>query len=198
MATPVHDERGRIIDAAHRVLGATRGQSVSVTEVLREAGLSTRAFYRHFDSKDALVLAMVQEEYGAMRRRLDSVVADAASPPAAVRAWIAEFLRVASSARRRQRARVLSSDEVTRAKGYAEVRREHYRDQITALAEVLERGRRDGSFPLAHPEPDARSLSAAISQAFEDQMRGAAAVSAEEAAGQLSDFAFRALGVPRP
>ena len=197
MAAPADDERGRIIDAAHRVLTASRGQNVSVTEVLREAGLSTRAFYRHFDSKDALVLAMVQQEYAAMRRRLDSVVAAAASPPDAVRAWVAEFLRVASSTRRRQRARVLSSDEVTRAKGYAEVRREHYRDQITALAEVLDRGRRDGSFPLADPEPDARSLSAAISQAFEDQMRGVATGSAEEAAEQIGDFAFRALGVPR-
>ena len=54
-------ERSRIIEAAYRCLVDSGGGGLSVTGVLNAAGLSTRAFYRHFDSKDALLLAMFRE-----------------------------------------------------------------------------------------------------------------------------------------
>jgi AcrR family transcriptional regulator len=50
----------RIINAAYRCLAAAAGAPVSITDILEEAGLPTRAFYRHFESKDALLLSMLR------------------------------------------------------------------------------------------------------------------------------------------
>ena len=61
------DERMRIIDAAYRCLLARDGATVSVTAILAEAGLSTRAFYRHFESKDSLLLALFRRDSDRLR-----------------------------------------------------------------------------------------------------------------------------------
>jgi AcrR family transcriptional regulator len=195
VASEQEAERTRIIEAAYRALVASRGESVSVTEILRAASLSTRAFYRHFDSKDALLLAMFRQESAAMLSRLDAIATSAANPTDALRGWIDEFLRIASAPRRRQRAVVLSSEEVTRAKGYLAARQDMQAEQESSIAAVLARGREDGSFPWTEPASDARSVRAAIGQAFDDQMRGVAGIPADEAATQVVDFAFRAVGV---
>ncbi|WP_312858404.1 TetR/AcrR family transcriptional regulator [Pseudonocardia pini] len=187
-------ERTAIIEAAYRVLSASGGDSVAVSEILRDAGLSTRAFYRHFDSKDALLLAMFRQETAAMTARLEAAVAAAPTTPDALRVWVQEFLRVASSPRRRQRAVILSSEEVTRARGYLAARQNMLLQQERAIADLLRRGLLDGSFPWADPAADARSVRAAIGQAFDSLMHGLAEVAADEAAAQVVDFAFRAVG----
>ena len=60
------DEAQRLMDAGLAVMernGTTRRPTVS--EIVREAGLSNQAFYRHFASKDDLVAAIV--DAGARR-----------------------------------------------------------------------------------------------------------------------------------
>jgi len=44
--------------------------AASVADILDEAQLSTRAFYRHFDSKDALLRAMYRRDAESVARRL--------------------------------------------------------------------------------------------------------------------------------
>ncbi|WP_242419241.1 helix-turn-helix domain-containing protein, partial [Frankia sp. CpI1-P] len=51
-----------MIRAAYRVLARADSGSVTVSEILTEAQLSTRSFYRHFKSKDQLLLSMFEEE----------------------------------------------------------------------------------------------------------------------------------------
>ena len=58
MADAVVDEQQALIDAGLAVLRRHGSEGLTVNDVLAEAGLSTRAFYRHFESKDALVLAI--------------------------------------------------------------------------------------------------------------------------------------------
>lgn len=56
-----HDARLRILDAASRLLEEHRWADLRLEDVMREAGLSRTAFYRHFDDRDALLLAMLDE-----------------------------------------------------------------------------------------------------------------------------------------
>lgn len=56
--------------------------------MLDRAKLSTRAFYRHFDSKDELVAAVFLETARAERRRLQRRMSGAATEIEAVAAWI--------------------------------------------------------------------------------------------------------------
>ena len=56
--------------------------------MLNRAQLSTRAFYRHFDSKDQLVAALFLEMARVEMRRLRQLMAAAVRPGRAVAAWI--------------------------------------------------------------------------------------------------------------
>ena len=61
---------GDIIDAAYSCLSSPHEGPVSVAAILAGAGLSTRAFYRHFTSKDELFLAMLKRDSDAVAGRL--------------------------------------------------------------------------------------------------------------------------------
>jgi regulator of protease activity HflC (stomatin/prohibitin superfamily) len=88
----------------------------------------------------------------------------------------------------------LTSGDATRARGYGEEQARFRAEQEAAIVRILAEGRAQGTFPWADPEPDARSIRAAIGQAFDDQMTGTARVTAAEAAAQVTGFALRALG----
>ena len=190
-------ERARIMEAAYRIL-ATRGGAISVADVLSEADLSTRAFYRHFDSKDGLLLAMFRRDAERVLDELQTAAADAPDAQAALHGWIHGLLKLTAEPRRRQRAVVLDSDEVTRAKGHRAERARYEAAHDAALAQILHRGRRDGSFPWAKPATDAAFIRAALDHAVNGQLAQQSAVGAEEAAQVLTEFARRALGAERP
>ena len=54
-------EKQVIMRAAYELIQRDGSKETSVHDVLRKTGYSTRAFYRHFRSKDELVLAFLQE-----------------------------------------------------------------------------------------------------------------------------------------
>jgi AcrR family transcriptional regulator len=188
----------RIFDAAYRCLAEADGAPVSITEILTAAGLSTRAFYRHFESKDALFLAMFRRDGIRVMTELRSLASASGGPAEALGALIEGMLGITADDRRRKRVLALSSGEATRARGYAEERARALAEQEELVVEILRAGQADGSFPWTDPEPDARSIRAVLGQAFEDQMTGAARDSAATVAAQITGFALRALGAGRP
>jgi len=71
----VQKERTRraILDAALRLSAETGLAALSLRQVAKEVGIVPTAFYRHFDSIDALGLALVDESFGALRAMLRDV-----------------------------------------------------------------------------------------------------------------------------
>ena len=55
------EELQRIVDAAYRVIERTGTVDPTLRDILRESGLSTQAFYRYFDSKDELLLVLLDQ-----------------------------------------------------------------------------------------------------------------------------------------
>jgi len=51
----------RLIDAAFAVMRETGDIDPPVRDIVKAAGLSNQAFYRHFTSKDALLLAVLAD-----------------------------------------------------------------------------------------------------------------------------------------
>jgi predicted phage gp36 major capsid-like protein len=92
---------------------------------------------------------------------------------------------------------VLDSDEVRMAKGYREATAELRADRERILADILRRGRDDGSFPLAEPERDAAAIHALADRAFAAPLQGVG-LDQELLVGYVMDFALRALGATRP
>jgi AcrR family transcriptional regulator len=186
------------MDAAYDLLVARKGESLSVTDVLQATGLATRAFYRHFESKDALLLALYRRDSERFLTELEADAAAAGSPGEALIGWINGMLRIAAQPRRRQRAVVLSASAVLKAAGFEE---EHawFKDaHENGIVRILERGRADNSFAWADPTADARAIRAMLWQAFHDQMTGRAGISAAQAQAEVVSFAFRALGAATP
>ncbi|TNY37602.1 TetR/AcrR family transcriptional regulator [Thermomonospora catenispora] len=187
-------EKAQIVEAAYRCLADTDGATASITAILTAAGLSTRAFYRHFQSKDGLLLTMFREDADRVMQELRAQVAAAPTPTEALRALIHGMLRLTADPARRRRVLVLTSQEAQRARGYTAELARFRAIQDSVISGILRSGLADGSFPRAEPDSDARFIRAALDQAFEEQMRQTSSLGPEEAAEQVCGFALRALG----
>ena len=86
------DELRILLDAALVVMERNGYADAAVADILREADLSTRSFYRHFESKDQLLCALFRREAEAAAARLQAKVDAAPHPRAALDAWIDEIL----------------------------------------------------------------------------------------------------------
>ena len=78
----------RLLDATYAVMRSTGELDPRVSDIVREAGLSNQAFYRHFRSKDELLVAVLADG----QRRLVATLEERMRrvPPGAprVRAWV--------------------------------------------------------------------------------------------------------------
>ncbi len=66
-------QRQRLLDAARQLLERQELEAAGVRDVVAEAGMSSRAFYQAFASKDALLLALARETADRFLERLDAV-----------------------------------------------------------------------------------------------------------------------------
>jgi len=191
--TASDDDRGCIIDAAYGCLSEPHTGPIPVAAILQRAGVSTRAFYRHFESKDELFLAMLRQEGDALADRLDRIVEKPDAPVDQLKEWIRQMFGWMHDAELRMHLTVIDSDEVRAAKGYRETRERAHAARERSLVEILRRGRTDGTFPLADPERDAIAISAVIgremaNQSLDDEQR------LQRSLDWMLEFALRALG----
>ncbi len=171
--------------------------AIPVAAILHRAGVSTRAFYRHFESKDELFLAMLRQETDALAERLDRIPFEVPGGPAHhLKAWIDGMFGVIQDAQVRMHLTVIDSDEVRAAKGYRETREQAHVDRERSLVAILRCGLDDGSFPLTDPDRDAEAISAVISRVLMGQSPDDED-GLHEAQARVLDFALRALGADR-
>lgn len=189
-------DRGCIIDAAYHCLSEPHSGPVPVAAILHRAGVSTRAFYRHFESKDELFLALLRQESDALADRLDRIVDEPGEPVDQLKAWIRGMFGWMRDAELQKHLRVIDSDEVRAARGYRETRERAHLDRERSLVEIIRRGRADGSFPLAD-DHDAVAISAVISREMANQSFGDDK-QLQRSLDWLVEFALRALGADGP
>lgn len=151
-------EIGLILDAALEVMRRNRYADSSIREILAESGVGTRAFYRHFQSKDDLLQAVYRRDAESFARRVARAAASAPGPAAAVEACMTEYLAIFYLPRWAERARAITAaNRASRATGDGD---EHLaRRIITApLASALRAGAADGLLSSPDPDLDAASL----------------------------------------
>ena len=78
----------RLIDAAFAVMQRTGEIDPPVRDIVKTAGLSNQAFYRHFTAKDDLLLAVLADGQRQLVEYLERRVASAREPKEQVRRWI--------------------------------------------------------------------------------------------------------------
>ena len=190
------DELRLLFDAALAVMQRNGYGDAAVADILAEAGMSTRSFYRHFQSKDQLLCAMYRHEAEQVAERLTARVAEAASPLAALDRWIEEIMSLGYNQRKAARVAVLGSPGAMRAEGYADESKRAMKLLIAPLEALLADGLRDGPFPLADPARDAPLVQSVVWTAaglnpYREPVKDQA-----EAFRTAQSFCWRALGVP--
>ncbi|WKG11304.1 TetR/AcrR family transcriptional regulator [Nocardia sp. PE-7] len=65
--------RERLLDTATRLFYTEGVHTVGIDRIIAEAGIAKATFYRHFKTKEDLVVAYLQREYARQRDALESV-----------------------------------------------------------------------------------------------------------------------------
>lgn len=187
-------ERRAIVKAAYRLIGAGR-ESVSVQDILDEAGLSTRAFYRHFAGKDELILAMFRTDNERVAASQWAVTGAEADPWAALQAWVDLSFSVVFEKRRESHARVLNSNEARSAPGWSQEFLDGVERSIASLVATIVRGVEEGRFVTDTPRADAEVIFGATQNFNALRMAGSPEVTREDVLDAVLSAAARMLRV---
>lgn len=71
-----NERRASIIKVAKRLFAQSGFNGVSIGEIVKEVGVSPAILYRHFESKDTLYIAVLQEFSATRESYIDAVIAD--------------------------------------------------------------------------------------------------------------------------
>ncbi|MCV7099716.1 TetR/AcrR family transcriptional regulator [Mycobacterium palustre] len=155
---PDPDVRGAIVAAASRSVQDQGVRGLSIAAVLERAQLSTRAFYRHFESKDQLVAAVFLEMARRETQRLRSKMASARCPVEAVVAWVDGRLELAFGETAESDLRRLSLEAQSKAFSSPHVVAPAYSAILEPLTEQLQLGLELGVFDDIAPATAAKSI----------------------------------------
>jgi AcrR family transcriptional regulator len=190
-------ERKAIIDAALRVMRKNGYDECQITDILSEASLSTRAFYRHFKTKDDVLIAIYRDNAETTSRRLAEKVAAAGPPQQQLQVWIEETLNLGYDRRRASRVLVLASGAARRATGYAEEQARAAIALSAPLLEALEAGKASGAFPKCEPAADAVTIHDIVWRFVGEALSGKPTMTEQAARDHVMRFCLPALGVRR-
>jgi AcrR family transcriptional regulator len=155
---PDPNVRCAIVAAASKTIREQGVHGLSVAAVLDRAQLSTRAFYRHFESKDQLVAAVFLEMTRNEVLRLRTKMAVAVTPAAAVAAWIEGRLDLAFDENIESEQRQVSLEAQATMPSSPEPVSPAYNAILEPLIEQLERGLELGVFQDILPAIAAKSI----------------------------------------
>jgi AcrR family transcriptional regulator len=127
----------RIVEAAYRVIERTGSVEPTMREILREARLSTPAFYRHFRSKDELFVVLLDDGRRRLAATIDRRMAREATGMGKVRSWIGAVLAQAGDSVVAARTRPFVANIDRLAARYPDEQRASERLLIDQLAQVL-------------------------------------------------------------
>jgi TetR/AcrR family transcriptional regulator len=144
---PASERRAAVIDTAGRVFSRCSYRGATTAEIAREAGVTEPILYRHFESKQALYLACIDDAWARVREAWERAVASEPDP----RAWIPAMGR-AFFEFREQKAVVanLWMQALTESGDEPEVRkflRRHLRDVHEFVVDVVRRSQEAGAVP---------------------------------------------------
>ncbi|MFZ0834363.1 MAG: TetR/AcrR family transcriptional regulator [Mycobacterium sp.] len=158
---PDPDVRRAILAAAAKCVREQGVAGLSVATVLDRAQLSTRAFYRHFDSKDQLVAAVFLDMARVETRRLRRKMARAAGPVEAVGAWIDGRLDLAFDQTIKSDLRQLSLEAQSQMFASPGLVQPAYAEMLEPLVDQIQRGLGQRVFHDVDPASAAHSIQGA-------------------------------------
>ena len=151
--------REAFVEAAQRLMQAKGWQQVSIQDVLDAVEASRGAFYHYFDSKQALLEAVVDRMVDAGLGSVEPIVDD---PTLTATAKLAQVFGELGRWKTDRKDVILAFLDVWLSDDHAVVR-EHFRRELVTrfvpvLTKIVRQGIDDGSFHVESPDTTARVL----------------------------------------
>ncbi|MEB3071712.1 TetR family transcriptional regulator [Mycolicibacter sp. MYC017] len=189
------DERSRLLSAAMQVLQRSGWWGFKVESVLRQAGLSTRSFYRHFEKKTDLLLALLEHELGGAAISLQRVIAAADTPSEKVRAYVRATIDMAYREDLAKPSSLFASHWRDLLPEYPEAIDRCIERMMSPLVAAITEGQARGEFHSDDPVADAKAIFFLVSGMTADQAVSRVSTPREEFEHIVMPFITRAIGL---
>jgi AcrR family transcriptional regulator len=188
-------ERQQLLAAAKHVLERSGWWGFKVDSVLRHARLSTRSFYRHFDKKSDLLLALLEMELGGAAVKLQRVTAAADSPSERIRAYVTATIDMAYRTELAKPSSLFASHWREMLPEYGE-EIGHIIDEMAApLVDAIADGVRTGELTSDDPKADAKAIFYLVAGMTADEAVAGGSTPREEMEHIVLPFIGRAIGL---
>lgn len=162
-------ERLRLMAAAEQVLARGGWWGFKLESVLRQAQLSTRSFYRHFDGKDDLLSALLEGELLAIADYLRLLGDDVSCPVERVWLYIEALIDLSFDQRVVKPASLFALHWRKLLPQHTDVVERCTQALTGPLADALEEGSRAGSLVCPDPAAEAKAVFFLISSTVFDR-----------------------------
>ena len=183
----------RLIEATYRVIERAGSVGPKIREILAEAGVSTQVFYRHFPSKDELMLVLLDDGRRRLAADLEHRMHEAGDPLGQVRAWIEGTLAQAGDPRAAARTRPLARSLGHLQEQYPDEHRASVEVLVALLRRAVEQAVEAGLATSSSPAQDA-TLVHLMTQGLLDRHLRELTTPSEAEVGLAAAFALRGIG----
>jgi AcrR family transcriptional regulator len=154
-----HDDAvRRLVAASFALIRETGSLEPSVAAIVDRAGLSNQAFYRHFESKDELLLGVLDEGFHVLASYLAHRIAQAPGAEAKIRAWISGVLEQALQGDSAAATRPFAVSRARLAELFPDEVEASERALVEPLRGALAEAVASGALPHADPDRDAEAI----------------------------------------
>jgi len=151
-------EVSRLVEASFGLIRERGVLEPRVGEIVSAAGLSNQAFYRHFRSKDELLVAVLDAGIRRLADYLAHRMDAAEAPEAKIEAWLRGMAAQALDAEAARATRPFALSRARLSERFPEEVAESERRLTALLHEPIAAGGATGALPGADPERDAALL----------------------------------------
>jgi AcrR family transcriptional regulator len=152
------NEVRRLIEAGFTVVRKTGNLEPRISEIVAAAGLSNQAFYKHFPSKNDLLLAMLDEGIRLLRGYVEYRMDKARDPLARIRAGLEAILEQALSPKAAAATRPFALSRARLAEIFPHEVATTERQLTKLFEDAIESARSAGALSPGDPARDARLL----------------------------------------
>lgn len=181
-----------LVEATYRIVSRDGTVDPRVRDILLESGLSTQAFYRHFQSKDDLLLVLLDDGRRRLADYLTHRIGKARTPAAKLRAWVDGMIAQAADPEAAARTRPFLVGLSRLRESFPAEHAESEAVLVGLLTAVIEAGVRAGVMASGEPARDADVIYRATVGVMESHLIARTTPGRAQTA-HLVQFALRAL-----
>lgn len=189
-----NEKRARILEAASRVFASRGYLSSTVSQVAREAGVADGTIYLYFQSKDHLLLSLVEARMDELCSHMEGQLASIDCALEKVRAFVRTHLELVTQSP--EEAQVLITELRQSAPTLKAEIATSMRPYLALLGGILEEGIAAGAMRQVDPRPIRHAIFGALDEVALAWLLKGRRFDLQANAEQLADLFVRGLAAP--